>query len=182
MLNGLAPLIIYKFPVAGSGTFGAKIPIIGKFFSQVGVPIPIYLDEKLTGIYVDSESKAVELDVTTDQTPDGQTLVSQKGVDSIVTINFVAKKDSIILAAFLAFNDLIFQQAISTAYSITYINGATLIFDGLLRSFTSSQGIDDDLIRITMTISKANMKPPTPKPAQAQVDPDRGTLPGLGGA
>lgn len=177
MLNGLAPILMFTFPPAGSGTVVAGIPVIGRFFSQVGVPIPIYLDEKLTGILVESENAAIDVDIQAEQTADGEAKVTQKGLDSTITVNMLAKKDAPLLGALLAFSDQIFLKAIANNYRLSYLNGSTLVFNGLLKSLTSTKGENDDLVRIAMVISKSNMLAPTPKTPTPQVTPIQGATP-----
>jgi hypothetical protein len=168
MLNGIAPIIIFSFPFNPKGAnFNAisGIPLVGSFIAKnVGIPIPIYLDERVSGICVVDETKSIDVDTNPQQPFDIKTpiQVTQKGINSIVTVNMVAQKDSILLATLLALNDMIFARLVSQEYSITYLNGPTTIFDGLLHGFSSSQESNDDLVRVSLQISKANQKTPSP--------------------
>jgi hypothetical protein len=161
MLGGIAPILIFNFPVVPkSPTFNAisGIPYIGDFVANnVGVPIPIYLDERLTGVYVENETKSIDIQTTVEaKTEAGTPDVSQRGLDSMVTINMLALKDSIVLSAILALCDMAFQKVVSREYNISYLNGATTIFGGLLHGFQTSVDSDNELIRITLQLSKAN--------------------------
>lgn len=185
MLNGLAPVLIFAFPVKPKGpTFNALagIPLIGdSLANSVGVPIPLYLDEKLTGILVESESKAVDIETNVQPRNDGgPPLVDQRTINSTVTINMVANKDSLILSALLAFNDLIIQKVVSKEYTVSYLNGSTLIFGGLLHGLTTSEGSDDTLIRISLTLSKANTQNTQILPQIPTLTPVTGATP-IGG-
>lgn len=167
MLNGVAPIIIFHFnPLIVQNLLSgfAGIPVIGGVLSNLGIPIPIYLDQNLTGIYVDTETKAIDVtsDVQISYDPKVASAVDQRGLNNIVTINLFASKTSIMLSVLLAMNDMIFQRLVSKTYSISYLNGTTTIFNGLLHGFSTSVGSDDDLIRIVMQIEKSNLKPPTP--------------------
>jgi hypothetical protein len=168
MLNGIAPILIFSFPFNPKGpNFNAisGIPLVGTFLAKnVGVPIPIYLDENFSGICVDSESKAIDIDTNPQQPFDPKTpiQVTQKGINSVVTINMVARQDSILLATLLALNDMIFERLVSQDYSITYLNGPTTNFGGLLHGFSATADADTDKINVTMQISKANQKTPSP--------------------
>src|SRR4051812_34876723 len=101
MLNGIAPIIIFTFPPMigiDLSKFLKGIPLIGDALGNIGLPIPIYLDEGLTGIFVDSESKSIDID--TDITPKYVTapggaitstnLVNQSGLNNLVTVNMIA--------------------------------------------------------------------------------------------
>lgn len=162
MLNGIAPLIIFRIlekPSDATLNSLSGIPLVKNLVQNFGVPIPIYLDENLTGIFVVDEGKSIELEVEPNASADGSTVkVTQKGIDNTVSINMVARKDSVLLSLFLALCDIIFKKAVSQDYDITYLNGATTVFGGHLKSFNVTQGSDDDLYRITLQLSKAVSK------------------------
>jgi hypothetical protein len=177
MLNGIAPLLIFNFPipleppsVAGPQLETKGIPLlIQKFQTDIGIPIPLYLDENLTGIYIESESKAIDIETNSQQRFDGKApSVDQRGLNNLVTINMVASKNSIVLGVLLALNDMIFSRVVSKTYNVSYLNGVTTIFGGLLHGFSTSSGIDNDLIKVVMQISKANLSPPTKGGTQIQ--------------
>jgi hypothetical protein len=142
--------------------FLGGIPLVGDAFSNAGVPIPIYLDENLTGVYIESESKSIDIDTDItpkyEQNPTGAivstTLVNQSGLNNLVTINMIASRDNLILSVLLALNDMVFTRVVSGKYSISYLNKSTLIFGGLLHSFQTSSSADDTLLKITMQIQK----------------------------
>jgi hypothetical protein len=168
MLGGIAPILIFTFPPA-LGIDLTKllggIPLIGDALADIGVPIPIYLDENLTGVYIESESKA--LDIDTDIVPVYRTngsvsnFINQSGINNLVTINMLANKDSLILSVLLALNDMVFSKLVSGKYKLSYINGTTLIFGGLLHSFSVNSNSDDTLLKITMQIQKNNQNKPS---------------------
>lgn len=167
MLGGIAPILIFTFPpVLGIdiGKLLGGIPLIGDTLADIGIPIPIYLDENLTGIYIESESKA--LDIDTDIVPVYRTngsvsnFINQSGINNLVTINMVANRDSLILSVLLALNDMVFSKLVSGKYKLSYINGTTLIFGGLLHSFNVNANSDDTLLKITMQIQKNNQNKP----------------------
>ncbi len=185
MLNGLAPILIFTFPenpASLSPTFNALrgIPLIGNTIVSAGIPIPIYLDEKLTGLYVESEAK--NLDIETSIEPrydDKKPLIYQRALNSSVSINLVGTKDSIILSALLTLTDLIVPKLVSQRYGVTYLKGSTLIFGGLLQGLNTQTGADDELIRITMQIQKTDQRPAfSPAGILAKTT---GAVPGLAG-
>ncbi len=168
MLGGIAPILIFTFPPTlgiDLGSVLGGIPLIGDTLGEVGLPIPIYLDEKLTGIYIESESKA--LDIDTDIVPVYRTngsvsnFINQQGINNLVTINMLASRDSLILSVLLALNDMVFSKLVSGKYKLSYINGTTLIFGGLLHSFNVQGNSDDTLLKITMQIQKNNQNKPS---------------------
>lgn len=181
MLNGVAPILIFTFPVVPkSPTFNAiaGIPLVGNFLAEnVGVPIPIYLDERLTGVYVESETKAIDIQTTVEaKTEAGTPDISQRGLDSLVTINMIANKDSVTLSAILALCDLVFQKVVSQEYKVSYLNGSTTVFNGLLHGFQTSVDSDNDLVRITLQLSKANQNL-KPNPGTAILPKITGAIP-----
>lgn len=157
MLNGIAPVLIFSFPIVPPD-FSKPIPglpgVSGFPELPKGIPIPLYLDEKLSGVISISEEKNVDMDTQPYQTADSKNYVKQRAVNNTVTINFVASRNSIVLSVLLAFTDLLFQRAVNGAYSVSYFNGSTLIFNGLVHSFTDQTGNDDDLRRLTLVLVK----------------------------
>lgn len=185
MLNGVAPILIFTFPPnipALNPLFNALsgIPLIGDVVAQAGIPIPLYLDERITGLYVESEAKNLDIETTVEpRYDDKKPFIYQKALNSSVTINMIASRSSLLLPALLALTDLIVPKLVSQKYSVTYLNGSTLIFGGLLQGLNTSQGADDDLIRITMQIQKTDQRPaPGVPPVLNAVT---GSVPGLAG-
>lgn len=162
MLGGLDPLIVFSFPLLPVGSPAANaiagIPLVGEtILANVAIPIPIYLSENLTGIFVQSESRSIDIDTDNQARKDGKGIITnQKGLDSIVTVEMVAKKDSIPLIILLSTCDMIFTKVVSKEYSVSYFNGATNVFNGLLHGFQTQADTDTDLLKITLQISKSN--------------------------
>ncbi len=167
MLNGVAPVLIFTLPPTLGIDLSKSlkgIPLIGEEFSKVGVPIPIYLDERLTGVYIESESRSIDID--TDITPKfnvvpGQAIqstnfVNQSGINNLVTVNMLASRDSLILSVLLAMIDIIFGKLAKGQYSVTYLHESTVVFGGLLHSFQTSGTSSDNLLKITMQLQKNN--------------------------
>lgn len=157
MLNGLAPILIFQFSklTPETETSISKIPIVSSIVSKIGLPpIPIYLDEKLTGVYIDQEDKTIDIDTTADS----ETQVNQKTLGSSVKITMKASKESIGLTLLSAMADLIVPKVNNQEYSLTYLNGAITVFDGLLNSFSITQNAENDLYNITLEISKKSDK------------------------
>lgn len=165
MLNGVAPIFIFTFPVVPPTIANAlsSVPYVGNFLEDVGLPIPIYLDEQFTNIAVDSETKNIDIDteVKANTDPNKKPIVKQNAIDSTVTVNLVAVKDSLLLTILLAMSDLIFTRAASQAYTVTYLNGPITVFNGTLKSFTTSANADSTKLDVSIVLSKANYRAPT---------------------
>jgi hypothetical protein len=159
MLNGIAPIFIFSFfknlpPTIVDGK--ASTGIVSVDVTQFPLPpIPLYLDENLTGIVFDSENKNIDAETTVDTLTSGDTArINQTAINSTVTINLSARKDSIGLSIISAMMDIIYQLLTSREYQITYLNGTTTIFFGLLHSYAINQATDSELATITITLIK----------------------------
>lgn len=159
MLNGVAPILIFTFPVLPSGTFSSLsgIPLVGETLAaSTALPIPIYMDEKLTGLYIDSESKSIDIATQVDANADGSTpKVQQAPLASTVTINMKALKTSTVLSALIGLIDLAFGKAIAKGYSISYLNGPTTIFGAKIDAFNVSTDADNELMNISLVINQS---------------------------
>lgn len=186
MLGGIAPILIFTFPpslgIDLSKVLGG-IPLIGSSLAEVGIPIPIYLDENLTGIYIESESKSLDIDTDivpvyrTDNTKSTTNFINQSGINNLVSVNMIASKDSLILSVLLALSDMVFGKLVSGKYKISYINGTTLIFGGLLHSFSVQGSSDDTLLKIQMQIQKNNQNKPNVVSQYLNVPAVQGVIP-----
>lgn len=173
MLNGIAPIMIFHFyPKPDAGIAGSDFSLLQEITDLVGIPIPIYFGDEgkglgvnATGLIIDSESQTIDIETDVDGTTakdlTGDTStpnVNQRVVDSLVTLNLVGSKNSTLLTAILALSEMILKRVVSKEYGITYLNGSTVIFNGLLHSFRKTPGSNDDLLRIEMTISNAKQE------------------------
>lgn len=189
MLGGIAPILIFTFPQLPKPSPSAGIPVVAKSFfdklaQNVGIPIPIYLDERATGIYIESESKSLAIDTVPEQRYDDTakaTITYQRSVQNDVTINMVAKRDSILLSVFLAMNDVIFKKVVAESYNVAYLNGPTVILNGLLQGFSANTGTDDDLIRLSLHLSKAKEQAAQLLKSTLSIPPITGSIPVGGG-
>lgn len=171
MLNGVDPIILFNFKKLSPSLQSSitKIPVVSSIVEAIDLPVvPIYLSERLTGIYIDSESKSVDIDTTADTLSDGSDPeLNQKGLQSSVKIEMVAARDSLGVALFSAMSDLIFPKVTSKEYSITYLHGAVTVFAGLLNSFSITQQSNNTLYSISMEL----IKPSTQTRVQTVVVP-----------
>jgi hypothetical protein len=157
-LNGIAPILLFqlykKLPTAAATQ--AKIPLTAEVAQKTTFAIiPLYLDEQLTGILVDTESKNIDIETK----PDGLTVgeagpVNQKPLGSITSVNLIAKRGSVGLTILLALSEQILDKVVSQEFEVTYMNGAITVFGGLIHSFSFDQGGNDDLLKLKLEISK----------------------------
>jgi len=169
ILSKVDPLIVFKIaltdPIVNSFRQAVGFPELGfsadSFLNAVnGLPIPIYLNENLSGIVIDSIGNGLDIDTAVEGVNKSTALdVSQRVIDSTLTINMTCNnKDSLVLSAILAFTDTIFRKATSRAYTISFIYGSAVVIDGLLKSFSTNMTADSELVNIVMVISKVNGK------------------------
>lgn len=180
MLNGIAPIFLFTFykqvPSVGETPTGVKI--VDNFLSSIAMPpIPLYLDEKLTGIYVDTRSKNIDLETTIEAKKDAsEPSISQRPINSSVTIELIANADSLGLTVLSAMMDVILPMVTSKDYSITYLDGAVTVFNGQLNSFSITQSTDNTLYRISINLSQTT-KETTVIPKNPLVERSTGALP-----
>ncbi len=184
MLNGINQILIFNFEklLPDLQAAVADMPFVSKVVNKIGLPpIPLYLSEELTGIYIDTEDKSVEIETSTETTLDSNKtpVANQKGVASTIRINMIAERGSIGLVLLSTLIDLIFDKVTSKEYSIHYFHNGVSVFGGLLHSFNITQGSSNTLFNVTLELSKS-----TAKPAETKKDPNifelkktTGTLP-----
>lgn len=158
MLNGVDPIIIFNFKKLTPGSLAetiSRIPLVASVVSAIDLPaIPIYLSERLTGIYIDSENKSIEIDTSIDTlTNGGEPSVNQKALSSTVKIEMQAAQGSIGISLFSALADLILPKVSSKEYSITYLHGAVTVFGGWLHSFAITQASNSTLYTISLELT-----------------------------
>lgn len=161
MLNGVDPIILFNFRklLPSVQSVVSKIPIVADVVNVIDLPvIPLYLSESLTGLYIDSESKNIEIDTQIDGLTNGETVINQWPIQSTVKIDMVAKKDSLGVSLLAALTDLIVPKVTSKEYSITYLHGAVTVFAGFLHGFSVTQQENTDLYNITLELIKPAKK------------------------
>lgn len=157
MLNGVDPIILFHFkkkiPAPAASTV-PSIPLLSNPFTTVDlIPIPIYLSERLTGLYIDTEDKAIEVDTQVDALPDGSDVITtQRPLTSTVKISMKASRESVGVTLLSAMIDLVFPKLTSKEYSITYIHGPVVVLNGLVHSFQINQNASDSLYSINIEL------------------------------
>ncbi len=159
MLNGLAPIILFQFSKTATTVNDtiASQPFIANAVLKAKnlLPaIPIYLDEKLTGLCIETESKNIDINTDYNTTTDsgGDALINQAALSSTITISMKAKRGSIGLTLFSALIDVLFKKVTAKEYSITYLHGAIVIFGALLHSFEINENEDNELSEIKIVL------------------------------
>lgn len=167
MLGGLDPVIIFQFkslaPTVGATI--ARIPIISKDSSFITMPpIPVYLSEKIFNLVIGGTSKSIDIETDTQTLTSGLPAdVNQKGIQSSVEVHIEGKQDSIALTLLSAMIDQIFDKASSKEYSISFLYGATTIFNALLQSYSVETIEGTDRLSIKIKLSRGS-KHPNPVP------------------
>lgn len=182
MLGGLDPIIIFEFykkvDLTPPGADG-KIPVAGQKTLQFIPlpPVPIYLSEQLTGLFIDKVDKNIDIGTDTETYLNGTTPdILQKGIASGVKVTLNCKKDSIAMMILAAVIDQIYDKVTSKEYAITFLYGATTIFRGVMHSFSVSQSAQNDLMEVNVEISRG-FKQPTASTPVPTVPGSVGTIP-----
>ncbi len=183
MLGGIAPIIIFDFEAATAVNLASVfsgIPVLKDIVPSAKLPsIPLYLDEQLTGMYVDSQTKNIDVSTETEgNTTDPNPKIFQKNINSIITVNLIASQNSIGMALLTVLSDKIFSSLITTKYSITYLNKSVTLFNGLLHSFSTVQNSDNDLYNISIQFSQGKVNSTVQGLVSKIAQPFNGTVPG----
>lgn len=166
MLGGLDPVIIFQFSVLGPslGNTLAKIPVVSQFPNLIAMPpIPVYLSEQLFNVAIGGTSKSVDIETDTETLTSGAPPdVNQKGIQSSVEIEITGKADSVALTLLSALIDQVFDKVTSKEYSISFMYGATTIFNALLHSYSAETVDGTDKLLIKIKLSKGSKNPVKP--------------------
>ncbi len=160
-LNALEPILIFQFYklVPSTEVAANGIPVAGAQTRVIGAVIPIYLSDKLTGLFIDGESKNIDIDTEMQGNVSGEVAnVSQKPIGSVTTVQLKAQSNSVGLTLLLALIEQILDKTNSKEYELTYMHGATTIFGGLIHGISVEQGGNDDLMRIKLEVSRGKPK------------------------
>lgn len=144
MLSGLAPVLVYSYkPVDTSfSLFGYQVP-------SVGLPIPIYLDERLTGIMGEGASNRIMVETAT---TNGQTY--QKQVGNEVSVKLRCRNNNLVGQTIIAILGEAFKHVDKDDYSISLFYDSTFIIDAVLKDFYSRPVDNTDMREIGITLAK----------------------------
>lgn len=184
MLNGIDPIIIFNLSkklFENTDFVGPKkpIPIVSKVYDTLEtIPVPVYLSEELTGLLIDTEEKAIDINTNINTNNDGsEPDISQKGASSIVRVNLEANRNSIGVTLLAALGEQVFNKASSAEYSITYLNGAVTVFNGRLNSFVVQQNRDNTLYNISFELVTTGSTKTEVKKGPQPIVPVHGEVP-----
>jgi hypothetical protein len=140
-------------------------------------PIPIYLSESLTGLFIAKEAKNIDIGTDTETFINGATPDTlQKGIASGVKVTLHCKKDSIAMMILSSVIDLIFDKVTSQEYAITYLHGPTTVFRAVMHNFAIDTSADNDLMEVNFELSRG-FKQPTQVTAVPTVPASSGPIP-----
>jgi hypothetical protein len=163
-LGGLAPLIIFTFyktiktPSLLSGLTSEseiRVPL---------VPIPLYLEERITGLLLDDYDRDISIDVLRD----GVSAFERVSGD-VVNLKFRMQKDNLILTVLTSLIDRIiktFDEQVASKfsdrnYTLTIFYDNIFILDASLERFNTRLVEGTDLREVTFTFSKRAVKETT---------------------
>lgn len=159
-LNSVSPLIIFTLkavnPFAGQANLTGISSIANDIISVAGgLPIPIYLDESITGMAVDSEDRTLALETLTQQPQNGEkATLNQRGVTADLAINIECKKTSLFTQVILALAEQAYDLAVAKGCVVSYFHGAETLINGVLASFVTSQSADTEIMKIQIRVNK----------------------------
>ena len=144
MLNGIAPVLIYQYqPIDTSfSIFGFEVP-------SIGIPIPIYLDDKVTGIMGEGASNKISIETGTFNY---HTYTRQ--VSNDVNIKLRCRNNNLVGQTLLAILGEAFKQTSEDKYSISLFYDSTFIIDAYLKDFYSRPIDNTDMREIGITLAK----------------------------
>lgn len=173
MLQGLDPIIIFQIykRVPSEAAEFANVPLTSRpQIRATFAVIPLYLSELLTGVYIDTESKNIDIDTDQNGLSSGLPApVNQRPLGSVTSINLVGKRSSVGLTILLALAEMILDKVVSQEYEVTYINGAVSVYGGLIHGFSYEQGADNDLYKIKIDLARGRQ---ISKSVEVQQDPN----------
>lgn len=180
MLGGLDPVIIFQFSslAPSVGEVLSKIPLASKVPSLIAQPpIPVYLSEKIFGIVIGGTSKTIDIETDTETLTNGGTPdVNQKGIQSSVEVAITGKQDSVPLTLLSALIDQVYDKSTSKEYSISFMYGATTVFQALLQSYAVETVEGTDKLELKIKLTKGSKNPTKANPVQS-VPGSTGTIP-----
>lgn len=156
-LNADPVLVIYFEPSKETVVAGKSTPFI-----------PVYLSEKLTGLYVDTERSGLSIStdniVSVTKKEDGTKVfgnleVQQKGETQKVEVGLIGRRNSMGLNLLLPMLKTIYDNVMAKKdYRIAYFHTNTLIFDARLADLDVNQSRENDLVAIDIGLEVAPLQ------------------------
>lgn len=153
MLGGTAPVLVFNFASISSASILNKLGFnIGEdSIFNLDIPIvsiPIYLDEKLTGILLDDHERSINIEFEQDENHNYERVIS-----SDVKVTLVAQKDNVAFQGFLALFEQILKRVNYQAYKIYFYYDDVFMTNASLKDFavTTRENTDTRVVTFTLT-------------------------------
>lgn len=153
MLGGTAPVLVFNFASISSASILNKVGFnIGEDsifnFDIPLVSIPVYLDEKLTGILLDDHERSINIEFEQDENHNYERVIS-----SDVKVTLKAQKDNVAFQGFLALFEQILKRVNYQAYKIYFYYDDVFMTNASLKDFavTTMENTDTRVVTFTLT-------------------------------
>ncbi len=153
MLGGTAPVLVFNFASISSASILNKLGFnIGEdSIFNLDIPIvsiPVYLDEKLTGILLDDHERSINIEFEQDENHNYERVIS-----SDVKVTLVAQKDNVAFQGFLALFEQILKRVNYQAYKIYFYYDDVFMTNASLKDFavTTRENTDTRVVTFTLT-------------------------------
>lgn len=159
MLGGTAPVMVFNFASISSVSLLKKLGFdIGEDsifnFDVPIVSIPVYLDEKLTGILVDDHERTINIEFETD----GIGGNFEREISSDVKITLISQKDNIAFQAFLALFEQVLKRVPEQSYKLYFYYDDVFMTNASLKDFSASTRENTDTRVVTFTLTNRSEK------------------------
>lgn len=161
MLGGTAPVLVFNFASISSASILNKLGFnIGQdSIFNFDIPfysIPVYLDEKLTGILVDDHERTINIEFETDSNNDYERVIS-----SDVKVTLKAQKDNVAFQGFLALFEQVLQKVDHKLYKIYFYYDDVFMTNASLKDFSVATQQNTDTRIATFTLTNRSEKSQT---------------------
>lgn len=153
MLGGIAPVLVFNFASISSASILNKLGFdIGEDsifnFDIPIISIPLYLDEKLTGIIVDDHERSINIEFEQDENHNYERVIS-----SDVKVTLVAQKDNIAFQGFLTLFEQVLKRVNYKSYKIYFYYDDVFMTNASLKDFavTTRENTDTRVVTFTLT-------------------------------
>lgn len=159
MLGGTAPVLVFNFASISSASILNKLGFnIGEDsifnFDIPLVSVPVYLDEKLTGIIVDDHERTINIEFETD----GLGGNYEREISSDVKVSLISRKDNIAFQGFLALFEQILKRIPSQSYKIYFYYNDVFMTNASLKDFSVTTRENTDTRVVTFTLTNRSEK------------------------
>lgn len=177
MLGGTSPVMVFNFASLNSASILKKLGInIGEdSIFNFNIPItiiPVYLDEKLTGIIADDHERSINIEFETDGFGN-----YEREISSDVKIILKAQKDNRAFQAFLALFEQIVKRIPEKAYKIYLYYDDVFLTNAGLKDFNVTTGENTDTKIVTFTLTNRSEKSQSLEEKLKDITKEVGELP-----